>query len=147
MRYIIYESNHERVDLQKEMDFITNYIELQKLRMSAKDNLNFSVSGKISDQIIAPLLLIPVIENCFKYGIKGETDTSFVDIHIEIGASRISMRSKNNLGFVDEVEINKPKGTGLKNLKKRLDLIYPEKHELVSEKSANTFIVELKIEL
>jgi len=147
MRYIIYESNHERVDLQMEMDFIANYIELQRLRMSAKDTLNFHISGEIQHQKIAPLLLIPIIENCFKYGIKGETEASYVDINIEISEHRIALLAKNNIGFVDEIEKNKPKGTGLKNLKKRLELIYPDKHELIIEKLPETFSVNLKIEL
>lgn len=147
MRYIIYESNHERVALRKELDFIANYIELQKLRMSSKDKLTFEVSGEIDHQKIAPLLLIPIIENCFKYGIKGETEASFVDIQIAIEKDSISMKSINNIGVVDDVEKDKPKGTGLINLRKRLDLIYPGKHFLTIEKSSKKFTVNLNIQL
>ena len=147
MRYVIYESNHEHVDLQKEIDFIENYIELQRLRMSAKDSLKFNVIGEIHHQKIAPLLLIPIIENCFKYGIKGETEESYVDIKIEIDEQKIAMSTNNNIGFVYEVERSKPKGTGLQNLKKRLELIYPDKHALIIEKLSNSFLVNLMIEL
>lgn len=147
MRYIIYESNHERVDLKKEIDFVTNYIELQKLRMSPKDKIDFWVSGEIQNQKIAPLLMIPCIENGFKYGIKGETESSFIEIKIEISNAHLLLCTKNNIGSIDNVERNKPKGTGLKNLKKRLELIYPGKHNLNIEKSNDTFITDLKIEL
>jgi len=147
MRYIIYESNDERVNLQKEIEFVSNYIELQTMRMSDKDKLNYRFSGELQDQQIAPLLLIPIIENGFKYGIKGETEASFIDIKIDLGKTHISLSAKNNIGFVDHVERDKPKGTGLKNLKKRLELIYPGKHKLTIDKSDNIFMADLKIEL
>ena len=147
MRYIIYEANDEFVDLNREIDFISNYIELQKLRVSDKDTVDYHILGESENQYIAPLLLIPIIENGFKYGIKGETETSFVNISIDINPSFITLHTKNNIGTVDQVERNKPKGTGLANLKKRLELIYPDKHHLNIEKMNNTFNVELKIVL
>lgn len=147
MRYIIYESDEEKVPLTKEIEFISNYIELQKLRMSAKDQLQFNVSGKIKDQQIAPLLMIPIIENGFKYGIKGETEASYVSIEIKIDKHIFSMLTINNLGVVDHVETNGPKGTGLNNLKKRLELIYPEHHLLKIDQTVDKFVVDLKIEL
>jgi sensor histidine kinase YesM len=147
MRYIIYESDEEKVPLIKEIAFINNYIELQKLRMSTKDQLQFNVTGKIKDQHIAPLLMIPIIENAFKYGIKGETEASFVSLEIKIAKHMFSMLTINNLGLVDHVEIAGPKGTGLNNLKKRLELIYPEHHLLKIDETADKFVVDLNIEL
>lgn len=147
MRYIIYESDEEKVPLTKEIEFISNYIELQKLRMSAKDQLQFKMSGKIKNQQIAPLLMIPIIENGFKYGIKGETEASYVSIEIKIDKHIFSMLTINNLGIVDHVETAGPKGTGLNNLKKRLELIYPEHHLLKIDQTVDKFVVDLKIEL
>jgi len=147
MRYIIYESNHELVDLQKEIEFIRNYIELQQLRMSNKDKLEFLVKGKIKKQKIAPLLLIPIIENGFKYGIKGETEASFVSILINVNEHHIKLHTSNNLGIVDKVERDKSKGTGLDNLKKRLELIYPDHHHLIINSTNDKFIVDLNIDL
>jgi hypothetical protein len=147
MRYIIYESNNERVELSKEVEFVTNYIELQKLRMSAKDKLDFLISENIGSQKIAPLLLIPIIENCFKYGIKGETESSFVEIKIDTKKSFISLYTKNNIGSVDDIESIKSSGTGLKNLKKRLELIYPNNYNLKITQSNDNFIVDLDINL
>ena len=147
MRYIIYEANSEVLALQKEIDFITNYIDLKRLRNSAKDKLEYSISGDVKDQKIAPLLLIPIIENCFKYGIKGETDSSFVDIKISIGEFTLSMIARNNIGKVDNMERNKSKGTGIENLKKRLELIYPKSHNLQISDSNNIFLVDLSINI
>lgn len=147
MRYIIYESNDEKVDLAKEIEFIKNYIQLQELRMSAKDNVEFHVNGNITNQKIAPLLLIPIIENCFKYGIKGDTEDSYVSMEIVVDQKNMSLKTINNLGEVDHVERNKASGTGLKNLKKRLDLIYPKNHELNIDQTDDKFNVDLKIEL
>lgn len=147
LRYIIYESNEDKVPLVKEIEFIRNYIELQKLRMSEKDHLQFNVLGKIKDQRIAPLLLIPIVENCFKYGIKGETEASSVSIEMKVDKHILNLLTINNMGQVDDVERSKAKGTGLNNLKKRLELIYPEHHLLKIDRTVDRFIVDLKIEL
>lgn len=147
LRYIIYESNDERVNLQKEIEFIQNYINLQELRLSEKDTLDFRVQGVVSSQKIAPLLLIPIIENGFKYGVKGETEASFVSISIKVDQYNIRLQTVNNVGKVDGVEKIKSRGTGLQNLKKRLELIYPNQHHLVIDNRGDKFIVDLKIEL
>lgn len=147
MRYIIYESNHDKVPLGLEIEFINNYIELQKLRMSSKDTLDFNITGEITDQKIAPLLMIPIIENCFKYGIKGDTQSSFVSIELDIRENMLSLLTINNIGVIDHVEKNKARGTGLANLKKRLALIYDNQHRLTIDKTDDKFIVNLKIDL
>ncbi|MDZ7604570.1 MAG: histidine kinase [Cyclobacteriaceae bacterium] len=147
MRYIIYESNHDYVGLSKEIEFIRNYIALQQLRMSEKDTLKFEISGDMADQQIAPLLLIPLIENGFKHGIKGETEEAFIEISITINERTLSMTVVNNLGSVDPVEKNESGGAGLVNLKKRLGLIYPGRHALIIDKAERTFTVKLTIEL
>lgn len=147
MRYIIYESNEEKVSLQKEIDFIRNYIELQKLRVSNKDTLDFKINGEIKKHRIAPLLMIPIIENCFKYGIKGETETFYVSIKIRVEDHQLRLSTINNLGKIDNVERNRSTGTGLVNLKKRLNLIYPKHHQLNINQSKDKFIVDLELDL
>jgi hypothetical protein len=147
LRYIIYESDHEKVLLQKEIEFVRNYMQLQELRMSAKDTLIFDVRGKIKNQKIAPLLLIPIIENCFKYGIKGDTETCFVSIHIDVEEQKMHLKTINNIGQVDNVERVKSRGMGLTNLKKRLSLIYPAHHHLNIDQTGDKFNVDLSIDL
>jgi hypothetical protein len=147
MRYIIYESNHEKVALSKEIEFLRNYIALQQMRMSEKDKLKFEIAGDIADQQIAPLLLIPLIENGFKHGIKGETQEAFIEISININGMALSMTVVNNLGSIDPVEKSESGGAGLVNLKKRLGLIYPGRHSLIIDKAERTFTVTLTIEL
>ena len=147
MRYIIYESDEEKVLLEKEIVFISDYIQLQKLRMSAKDHLEYEIDGKSHDLKIAPLLMIPIIENAFKYGIKGGIENSFVTVKIIIRDQVLVLKVKNNKGTVDNVERTKAKGMGLVNLRKRLELIYPERHHLNIEQLEDTFSVKLKIDL
>jgi LytS/YehU family sensor histidine kinase len=147
MRYIIYESNEEKVLLEKEIVFISDYIQLQKLRMSAKDQLEYKIDGNFHDLKIAPLLMIPIIENAFKYGIKGGIENSFVTLKIIIRDQVLVLIVKNNMGTVDNVERTKAKGMGLANLRKRLELIYPERHHLNIEQLDDTFSVNLKIAL
>ncbi|MEN8251693.1 MAG: sensor histidine kinase, partial [Bacteroidota bacterium] len=88
-----------------------------------------------------------IVENCFKHGIKGETASSFVDIGIYINDGTIALSTKNNIGMVDSVERSKSSGTGLGNLKQRLELIYPEKHQLKIVQKDNIYAVSLNIEL
>lgn len=147
MRFIIYESNEEKVLLEKEIAFISDYIELQKLRMSGKDQLEYIIDGNFHDLKIAPLLMIPIIENAFKYGIKGGIEDSFLIINIVVTDNSLTLIVKNNLGTVDNVERTKAKGMGLVNLRKRLELIYPERHHLNIEQLDDTFSVNLKIDL
>ena len=147
MRFIIYESNEEKVLLEKEIAFISDYIELQKLRMSGKDQLEYIIDGNFHDLKIAPLLMIPIIENAFEYGIKGGIEDSFLIINIVVTDNSLTLIVKNNLGTVDNVERTKAKGMGLVNLRKRLELIYPERHHLNIEQLDDTFSVNLKIDL
>jgi len=146
MRYMLYESNVDKIELSKEVEYIENYINLQKLRLSADlpVNINFSIKGDIHKNKIAPLILIPFVENAFKYGVKFGKK------------SKISIELKNNpndFQFIIENPIHnslnnleKNSGLGLKNVKKRLSIIYPDKHTLNITKN-NRFSVHLKIAL
>ncbi len=147
MRYMLYESNTNLVPLKKEIRYLENYVELQKLRTDEKSDIRIKVKGKVEDQKIAPLLFLPFIENSFKHGIKGETTGGFVHICLTIFDNELSMEIENNKGKVDEVEKDKLKGIGLKNAKRRLELLYPGKHELRLQDQAKTFKIELQLDL
>jgi len=147
LRYMIYESNEQLVALQKEIDFIRNYIDLQKLRTQNPESVKLQINGTIKEQKIAPLILIVFIENAFKHGVKGDTINQFINIHINVSNSEIQFVSENNAGLVDETEGHAYKGLGLENVKRRLELLYHENHELTISKSDGTFSIELKIKL
>lgn len=147
LRYMIYEANVEKVPLKKEMEYLENYVELQRLRVDEKVKIVFETDGKIKDQQIAPLLLIPLVENGFKHGIKGDVENAFINIFIKIEGLKFSFIVENNKGLVDEVEPIGYKGIGLQNVRRRLDLLYPGKHQLEILDNDKTFKVNLNLEL
>lgn len=144
MRYMLYEAKKDRVDLQNEINYLTDYIELQKLRMPDKSKVVFNIEGNENDKEIEPMLLVPFLENAFKHG-DIYSDDAKIDIFLRIKETELLYKVENK---IDEATINgkdKVKGIGLDNLNKRLKLYYPGKHEFSTEKKGNVFISILKI--
>lgn len=145
MRYLLYESNTETVRLEKEIEFLNKYIELMKLRLTEKTQVKVNFP-KISSSIqIPPLLFISIIENAFKHGVSA-TQTSVIEFSMELWEDRISLFSKNH-NFQKNITDKSGSGIGIQNLKKRLDLLYPNQYEYSSEICGNEFIVNLEIKL
>jgi len=144
LRYMLYEVGEEKVPLAKEVEMLENYIELQKLRLEAGCNVGFTVLGDLEGVMIAPLLLFPLVENAFKHGLKDASEQAFIDIQLKIGAG-IVFCIKNKLGQIDDVEKGKYGGIGLENVRRRLELIYPNSHEFEILKTATDFEAKLKL--
>jgi len=142
LRYMLYEVGDDLVPLAKEVEMLENYIELQKLRVDDGAHVNMTISGDIEGVQIAPLLVFPLVENAFKHGLKGASEEAFVQIDWAIGAE-IAVSIRNNLGSVDDMEKGKYGGIGLENVKRRLQLIYPGRHELKINQKDNEFHVNL----
>jgi len=147
MRYLIYETEADMVDLHKELEYIQDYIGLQKLRSDSRATITVDITGDPGNSRVPPLLFLPLIENSFKHGIKGETGNSFVTIGIQINQNRLIFRIENNKGFADPLNNSRNSGIGLENLKKRLAMIYPNQHRLKITDSETTFMVKLQIPL
>jgi sensor histidine kinase YesM len=145
MRYIIYEANVDSIDLSKEVKYLRDYIDLQKLRSDNRATVNFDISGKLKNISIAPLLFFPLVENSFKHGIKGSTGKSYVTISLQTSGKKVSFIIENNKGFSDDVENADFKGIGLENVRKRLEMIYPGENEFIVTDSGEMFRVELII--
>lgn len=145
MRYVVTESSQEFVTLDKELNYIRDYIELQKLRLDHSVSLSFEVKGTSMGRAIAPLILIPFIENAFKYGINPD-ENSFIEITIEIEEQILKMNVKNSI-VAAEIDEEFKTEEGLKNTQKRLDLIYSGKYDLVVTEDKKTYEVNLKIDL
>jgi two-component system, LytTR family, sensor kinase len=143
LRYMLYDSGEDRVELAKDIQYITNYIDLQRLRLSSKINIEYDVQGKTEGHLIAPLLLIPFIENAFKHGIS-YTHPSVIKIKLTFFEETLTLHIENPL-----VESNSfgTSGLGLKNVIRRLDLLYPGKYKLDIGKAEKLYIVDLKIVL
>jgi sensor histidine kinase YesM len=146
MSYTLYESNTEKVELWKEVEFIKNYSELEKMRYSADKNIQFEFPSENDCRglRIAPLLTFTFIENAFKYGLKS-SDSAFLELKISIEKGSFIFEVKNDFS-VDEKKKSHG-GIGLENVKKRLQLLYPSGHKLEISGSENVFFVKLNIDL
>jgi len=147
MRYMIYESNETRVPLQKEINYINNYIDLQRLRIRDNASVVFEITGDIENWYIAPLILLVFIENGFKHGIKATIHHSFVNILIHINNDHLHMTVENSKGVVDHIEKDTFKGLGLENVKRRLELLYPEKYDLKISDTEEKYTAVLQLPL
>jgi len=146
MSYILYECKEDYVLLDKEIDFLNNYIELEKIR-SEKSRVEFVTRLNCIDVKIAPLILIPFVENAFKHS-KTESNDSTIEISLKVdGHANLHFYCENNVGDEKTTIENKYKGLGIENVNKRLSLLYPDKHQLKLSVDQNTFKVELNIKL
>jgi hypothetical protein len=143
MRYILTETQTNLVTLQNEIEFITNFIDLQSVRLTDKVKVDFKATGDIDDKLIAPLLFIPFIENAFKYGISTKENT-IIEILLTATDNKVSFTVSNTIVKADRADTT---GIGINNVKRRLELLYPDKHRLLVKEENNQFIVHLDIEL
>ncbi|MDB5205846.1 MAG: hypothetical protein JWR72_921 [Flavisolibacter sp.] len=141
LRYVTDDAQHNVVPLQNEIDCAGNYIELQKLRLSKKVEVQFLVTGATVEKTIAPLLFMTFIENAFKYGVSNHEDC-IITIKIASVADGINLFCRNK---IIRKEVEEREGVGIKNAKKRLSFLYPEKHLLKIDTENNHFIVNLFI--
>jgi LytS/YehU family sensor histidine kinase len=145
MRYVVTESTNDFVSLEHEINYINDYIDMQRLRISEEDNFDFVVVGNPIGKKIAPLVIIPFIENAFKYGINSE-ELWHISILMEITESDFILEVKNIKVSVNRIHEDESK-KGIENTSKRLRLIYPSKHELTVNDTSTHFEVVLKINL
>ena len=127
MRYMIYDSNHEKVLLSKEIEYIENYISLEKLRLNNQIPINIIIEGDISQVKIVPLILITFLENAFKHGVSNNSTNAYISINLAVQNKELVYTVENS-----KLEINnhEKSGIGLQNVKRRLDLSYPQKSHL-----------------
>jgi two-component system, LytTR family, sensor kinase len=145
MRYMIHDSEHDKVPLSKEIEYIRNYISLQKLRIKNEQNIEFEVSGEINNMSIAPMIFISFVENSFKHS-SLKSKKNKISIKILISNNLVDFYCSNTLAE-RTIEKDEASGIGLDLIKKRLELIYPNEYQLDIDKSDNNFSVSLKIKL
>lgn len=145
MRYVIKEANDNKIPLLKEVEYVSNYIELQKARLGNTAHINFETSGDAGSKEIAPLILITYIENAFKYGINPDVDNCRVDVKIQMTNNRLTMFVFNNKVLrADKIDST---GIGISNTTERLKMLYPNKHEIEINENNECYSVMLIIEL
>jgi hypothetical protein len=143
MRYVLTEARQDSVPLEKEMQFIHDYIELQKIRNTDKTSVGFTVVGDVTGKKISPLILLPFTENAFKYGVSTR-ELSPINILIESNKSEIHFRIVNNKHNNGKFNLIKT-GIGINNTRRRLDLLYPGRYELEIEDEPHTYTINLNI--
>lgn len=145
LRYLLQSSKREDVKLTQEVAFLEDYLMLEKIRLTQDADIQFQVTGLNEDILIAPLLFIPVVENVFKHGLNSLSKDSFAHFSLAVQGNELLFEAQNSIGL--NINDQPKSGLGLENLKKRLDLVYPDKHFLEIEEQENIFKVTLHLNL
>lgn len=146
LRYVLYDTSSETIQLEKEVEIIRTYVGLQKERVNPENTqVILTTKGNFSGVNISPLLLLPLAENCFKHGIG--KNSGIIQIFIEFDGKKLLFKTENNIALREKTNGEDFGGIGLNNVKKRLDLLYPELHSLEYHAEKGTFMLEMKIEL
>jgi two-component system, LytTR family, sensor kinase len=145
MRYSLYETNQERVALTKEVEFIENYLNLEKIRHGKYVEIVHEISGDLTDCEIAPFLLIILIENAFKHGILPAPQYTHIEIKLIVEKGNLLFSVINTVNTSTSGNA-KSGGVGLKNLNRRLSLLYPNTHTLTIEQTDTLYKVQLSLE-
>lgn len=148
MSYMLYEGNRPEVPLEREIQYIQNYITLEKIRYGARLDVSFNVYDNVQDVHIAPLVILPFIENSFKHGVSNQLAGGWIRIDISRQDTVLAIKVENSR-VVKETpsQPNPMSGIGLQNVRKRLDLIYANRYQLEIHDEEETYLVVLKLEL
>lgn len=142
--YMLYDCKAEEVLLEKEIEVMKNYIDLEKERYGNKIDISLNIEGDIKDRFMAPLLLLPFLENAFKHGTSEQLEKSWLSIDISVKQFTLRCKIANSKNEI--VPVSKS-GIGIQNVKQRLRFLYPNKHELKLSDEGVFFVVSLVIEL
>ena len=142
LRYSLYETQEKEISITKEIHILNTYIDIERLRMPADATISFQ-HDHIKDSVtIAPMLLLPLIENAFKHGTDSTIGFSYIDAALSCDEDMLTFRCENSY---KEQRKQDPGGIGIKNIQKRLELLYPSKHTLTIRKNETTFSVTVDI--
>jgi two-component system sensor histidine kinase AlgZ len=147
MRYMIYESNHPQVPMSREIEYMQNYISLERLRLNNQIPIQFETTGDTSTAKIAPLILITFLENAFKHGVDANNPESWVKVFIHINGNNCSYSVENSKTKRVTSEPVEKSGIGLRNVNRRLELSYPDKFEMNVQDEPDRYKVDLKLNL
>jgi sensor histidine kinase YesM len=141
LRYIIYDSNTEQVAIKDEIKLLKNYIEFQKFRVHGFNQIDLNIDIENKNFMLYPMLLLPLVENSFKHGVK----SSNIKIQITQKGNNFSFKIENQSDSTFSETSDENSGVGLENVKKNIDIVYPNAHQFIITDVDNKFIVTLKI--
>ena len=145
LRFMLYETDTEKVPLSKEVEYIKKYIELQKIRTSNNKFVNFDIIGETKDKFVAPMIFIHFVENAFKYATNKKIENA-ISIRFDISENQLSFSCKNHINSTDIIK-QENNGLGFRLIRQRLDLIYKTAYNLNVSNKDNWYIVQLEIKL
>lgn len=150
MNYMLYDTNTPYIDIEKEINYIKNYIALEKIRYGNRVDISFNIAGQIAGNKIAPMLILPFVENSFKHGVSGEIDNAWITIDLLIQGNAMTLKVENSksLEYVKRTQREYASGIGLVNVRRRLDLLYKDQYELkIFDDEPSSYLVVLKLTL
>ena len=145
MRYLLESSKAERVSLKKEIQFLEDYLGLEKIRLSSNADVKFETVGANRDVFVHPLLFVPLVENAFKHGLLTDADECFAHFSLAVQGNDLFFEARNSV--CESLDTHSRSGTGLENLRKRLQLIYPDTHQLQTEQTNTYFKATLHLQV
>lgn len=148
MRYMVYETNEDKVVLEKEIHHLKNFIQVYQLRIAEDDDvyINFDVKGDLKAVKVSPMLLIPFVENAIKHGVVPNTKSE-IEISLEIKQTWLNFRVTNSIHTTANRIPDDSSGFGLDNLRRRLSILYPDAHTLETTEENGNFISSLSLQL
>jgi LytS/YehU family sensor histidine kinase len=147
MRYMIYDSNHPKVLLSKEIEYMQNYISLERLRLNDQIPICFKIEGNPQDVLITPLIFITFLENAFKHGVNGNQPSAWVNIKIQLIGKECVYTVENSKAHANGTANGEKSGIGLRNVQRRLELSYPDHYQLNMEDDKDRYRVKLNLTL
>ena len=145
LRYVLYDSNVGQIKLRDEVALIDNYLGIQKHRIDSSSQVVFNKKIK-EDVLIPPMILLPLVENSFKHGIKADVTETFVHINLSTKDHEITFEIENNKGRTDSIKEKTEGGIGIENIRQRLNILYPDKHSFEISENDHIFKVTLKLQ-
>lgn len=148
LRYLLYEASEKKVTIDKEIAYLNNYFELERIRLGNRGKIHFETEIDSDEYLIEPMLIMPFVENCFKHGLNKLANDGWVSVILKIEEGLMNIVISNNMGQNnEEAEKKKVGGIGIENVKRRLKLLYPNKHKLLITNTNNIYKVDLELSI
>ena len=145
MRYMIYDSNYPKVPLAKEIEYMQNYISLERLRLNDSIPIQLEIHGNVEEVRIAPLIFITFLENAFKHGVSNNNPKAWVNVSIRLEGGQCIYKVENSKIPPAHKTMEEKSGIGLQNVKRRLELSYPGKYQLQVDDQPDRYAIQLNL--
>ncbi len=145
LSYMLYDTKRTFIEIEKEIDYVKNYINLEKIRYGERLDVQLNVFNNVRGVMVTPLLFLPLVENAFKHGVSNAVDDSWIHIDISLKKKTLVFKVENSVIKEKYTANDFGSGLGLENLKRRLEILYPNRHELKVMNDDCSYLATLKI--